>query len=121
MQDRLERLRSKIDDVRQTDDPPNDGTGGGLVITSLSVTGLFDGSSDVDRGVDLDFHSERDKKTKEGGATLRYMRKKGDEFANRLKQIERIFTEMPHITNTVRFKQFSNLRSAFIHRVTANC
>lgn len=93
LEDRLELLRSKIDDVKQADDAP--GTGGrsaGLNVASLSVASLFDVGGTAERGVDLEFYSDRDG-TKEGGAALTYMRKKGDEFANRLKQIERIFTE----------------------------
>ena len=60
MEDRLERLRSKIDDVRQTDDTPSDGTTGGLSVANLSVTGLSDvGGGGSNHGAALAPQSQR--------------------------------------------------------------
>ena len=89
LEDRLDMLRSKIDVATQADDPlrdggdkggGGDGASGGIMGGSMIVAGLFDRSAS-DRRVDLDFHSGK-AKTKKGGF-----------LSNRLKQIERIFSE----------------------------
>ena len=88
LEDRLEMLRSKIDVVTQADDAPRngdgkiragDGAGGVGTGSGVSVVAMFD--SAANRGVDLDFHSDKGKS------------KKGGFLSSRLKQIERIFTE----------------------------